>query len=52
MKGLQYRPSHIHVKIRATGFAALTTQLYFPTSTSSSANPSGETRSSSCRALG
>jgi protocatechuate 3,4-dioxygenase beta subunit len=30
LNGAQYRPSHIHVKLRAPGFTELTTQLYFP----------------------
>lgn len=30
LNGRQYRPAHVHVKVRARGFAALTTQLYFP----------------------
>ena len=30
LNGPQYRPAHVHVKVRARGFAALTTQLYFP----------------------
>jgi protocatechuate 3,4-dioxygenase beta subunit len=30
LNGSQYRPSHIHVKLRASGFVELTTQLYFP----------------------
>ncbi len=30
LNGPQYRPSHVHVKVRAAGFAELTTQLYFP----------------------
>ena len=30
LNGRQYRPAHIHVKVRAEGFAPLTTQLYFP----------------------
>lgn len=30
MNGRQYRPAHVHVKVRASGFAELTTQLYFP----------------------
>jgi protocatechuate 3,4-dioxygenase beta subunit len=30
LNGPQYRPAHVHVKVRATGFAPLTTQLYFP----------------------
>ncbi len=30
LNGRQDRPAHVHVKVRAPGFAALTTQLYFP----------------------
>jgi protocatechuate 3,4-dioxygenase beta subunit len=30
LNGPQYRPSHVHVKVRAQGFKELTTQLYFP----------------------
>jgi protocatechuate 3,4-dioxygenase beta subunit len=30
LNGPQYRPAHVHVKVRAQGFAELTTQLYFP----------------------
>jgi len=30
LNGPQYRPAHVHVKVRASGFAELTTQLYFP----------------------
>jgi protocatechuate 3,4-dioxygenase beta subunit len=30
LNGDQYRPAHVHVKLRATGHALLTTQLYFP----------------------
>jgi protocatechuate 3,4-dioxygenase beta subunit len=30
LNGPQYRPAHVHVKVRAPGFAELTTQLYFP----------------------
>jgi catechol 1,2-dioxygenase len=30
LNGRQYRPAHVHVKVRAPGFAPLTTQLYFP----------------------
>ena len=30
LNGRQYRPAHVHVKVRASGFAPLTTQLYFP----------------------
>jgi protocatechuate 3,4-dioxygenase beta subunit len=30
LNGNQYRPAHIHVKLRAAGYALLTTQLYFP----------------------
>jgi protocatechuate 3,4-dioxygenase beta subunit len=30
LNGPQYRPAHVHVKVRAKGFAPLTTQLYFP----------------------
>ena len=30
LNGPQYRPAHVHVKVRAPGFAPLTTQLYFP----------------------
>lgn len=29
LNGDRYRPAHIHIKIRARGFALLTTQLYF-----------------------
>src|SRR5258705_9316636 len=29
LNGRRYRPSHIHVKLRADGFPELTTQLYF-----------------------
>jgi len=29
LNGAQYRPAHIHVKVRAPGFTELTTQLYF-----------------------
>lgn len=29
LNGKRYRPSHIHVKLRADGFSELTTQLYF-----------------------
>ncbi len=29
LNGPQYRPSHVHVKVRAAGHAPLTTQLYF-----------------------
>jgi len=34
LNGTKYRPSHIHFKISASGFAALTTQLYFSGDTS------------------
>jgi protocatechuate 3,4-dioxygenase beta subunit len=34
LNGTKYRPSHIHFKIRASGFGALTTQLYFSGDTS------------------
>lgn len=30
LNGKQYRPAHVHVKLRARGHALLTTQLYFP----------------------
>lgn len=30
LNGPQYRPAHIHVKLFASGFSPLTTQLYFP----------------------
>jgi len=30
LNGPQYRPAHVHVKVRARGFAEVTTQLYFP----------------------
>jgi catechol 1,2-dioxygenase len=30
LNGPQYRPAHVHIKLRADGFAPLTTQLYFP----------------------
>lgn len=30
LNGREYRPSHIHIKVAARGFAPLTTQLYFP----------------------
>ena len=30
LNGPQYRPAHVHVKVRAQGFAEVTTQLYFP----------------------
>jgi protocatechuate 3,4-dioxygenase beta subunit len=30
LNGPQYRPAHVHVKVRARGFTELTTQLYFP----------------------
>lgn len=30
LNGPQYRPAHVHVKVRASGFSELTTQLYFP----------------------
>ncbi len=30
LNGSQFRPAHVHVKVRAPGYAALTTQLYFP----------------------
>jgi catechol 1,2-dioxygenase len=30
LNGPQYRPAHVHVKVRASGFSDLTTQLYFP----------------------
>lgn len=30
LNGRQYRPAHVHVKLRATDHQALTTQLYFP----------------------
>jgi protocatechuate 3,4-dioxygenase beta subunit len=29
LNGAQYRPAHIHAKVRASGHEALTTQLYF-----------------------
>ena len=29
LNGDRYRPAHIHIKVRAKGFALLTTQLYF-----------------------
>jgi len=29
LNGAQFRPAHIHVSVRAPGFASLTTQLYF-----------------------
>jgi protocatechuate 3,4-dioxygenase beta subunit len=29
LNGRQYRPAHIHVKVHASGFRSLTTQLYF-----------------------
>lgn len=29
LNGQQYRPAHIHVKVAATGYKSLTTQLYF-----------------------
>jgi protocatechuate 3,4-dioxygenase beta subunit len=30
LNGRTYRPAHVHVKVRAAGHRALTTQLYFP----------------------
>ena len=30
LNGAQYRPAHVHVKLRGNGFRPLTTQLYFP----------------------
>jgi protocatechuate 3,4-dioxygenase beta subunit len=30
LNGARYRPAHVHVKVRANGHRALTTQLYFP----------------------
>jgi protocatechuate 3,4-dioxygenase beta subunit len=30
LNGRQYRPAHVHVKVRASGHLLLTTQLYFP----------------------
>lgn len=30
LNGDQYRPAHVHVKLRVRGFSPLTTQLYFP----------------------
>lgn len=30
LNGSQYRPAHVHMKLRAAGFRELTTQLYFP----------------------
>ncbi len=30
LNGPQYRPAHVHVKLRAVSHAPLTTQLYFP----------------------
>jgi len=30
LNGPKYRPAHVHVKLRATSHAPLTTQLYFP----------------------
>lgn len=30
LNGRQYRPAHVHVKLRAPGHPLLTTQLYFP----------------------
>ena len=30
LNGKQYRPAHVHVKLRSAGLAPLTTQLYFP----------------------
>jgi catechol 1,2-dioxygenase len=30
LNGKQYRPSHVHVKVRAKSHGPLTTQLYFP----------------------
>ena len=30
LNGPQYRPAHVHVKVRAKGYTELTTQLYFP----------------------
>lgn len=30
LNGRQYRPAHVHVKLRAKDHAGLTTQLYFP----------------------
>ena len=30
LNGAQYRPAHVHVKLRGSGFRPLTTQLYFP----------------------
>jgi protocatechuate 3,4-dioxygenase beta subunit len=30
LNGRQYRPSHVHVKLRGKGLRELTTQLYFP----------------------
>lgn len=30
LNGRQYRPAHVHVKLRAPAHAPLTTQLYFP----------------------
>ena len=29
LNGDRYRPAHVHVKLRAAGYRALTTQLYF-----------------------
>ncbi len=29
LNGDRYRPAHIHIKVKAAGFAVLTTQLYF-----------------------
>lgn len=29
LNGKRYRPSHLHIKLRANGFSELTTQLYF-----------------------
>ena len=29
LNGDRYRPAHVHIKVRAAGFAVLTTQLYF-----------------------
>ncbi len=30
LNGRQYRPAHVHVKVRGKAHASLTTQLYFP----------------------
>jgi len=39
LNGRQYRPAHLHIKLRADGFAPLTTQLYFPGDPYNSVDP-------------